>query len=298
MWCESSWSAYKQLVYYSLIVVLTPPLVSYFYYSGSKPKCVDCSDENESSIYIYKDFGASGTSFHKAFSAPLHCDSRGSKHEKRHGTHHRKGHNGDCSRLLYPELEGCVLAPITSFDELVRIQSVIPPEKAAYTAVHKDGFALKKEAEVCYNSMKSDDLENISFTIASNGLSGRISSENCRVENWMEGLKFGYSHHDYESVTKSTRTNNTANEVLDACELLKLGWSNYNTGTDVPHSVWKNGQPSYCNVGPAQEVGAIWAVEPDGQNYGDLRDVSTNWLLPGAAYKCCKKIYSCFEGTN
>ena len=235
-------------------------------------------------MYIYKDFGASGTTFHKAFSAPLHCDKKNKKQPGR-------SKNDNCSKLLYPELEGCVLAPITSFDDLLTIQSIIPPGKAAYTAVHKDGAVLKEDAETCYTSTEND-LDSVQ--ISRNRVSERLSSENCRVENWMEGLEFGYSHDQYENSGESTRSSSAINGALNTCELLKMGWANYNTGTNVPSSTWENGQLSYCNLGPVQEVGAVWAVEPEGQNYGDLRDVSRNWLLPGAVYKCCKKIYSCF----
>eukprot|EP00536_Pseudo-nitzschia_multiseries_P003771 jgi/Psemu1/8461/gm1.8461_g len=246
-------------------------------------ECIDCLDDNDSSIYIYKDFGESGTTFHKALSAPRHCDPRSRRHERQYALGYigrqQSERNDDCPRLLYPELEGCVLAPISSFDELLRIQSVIPPEKAAYTAVHKDKLQLKKEAEECYSTTKSNAHEDVSFEVSGSGVSRRISSENCRVENWMEGLKFGYNHDEDEYVAKST---NTANEILDTCQSLKVGWTNYNTGTDVPQNLWNNGQLSYCNRGPSQEAGAVWAVEPTGQNYGDLRDVSTNWMLPGA----------------
>ena len=251
-------------------------------------------NENESSIYIYKDFGSSGTTFHKAFSAPLHCDDRNNgKQEKRHN----KRNKNECSRLLYPELEGCVLTPITSRNELLRAQSVIPPEKAAYTAVHKDRLAFKMEADECFSSNDDADVYKLAVELS---VSGRISSEICSVENWMEGLTFGYNNNnEYESDERVTKLNNTtAENVLDPCESLKRGWINYKTGAEVPSSLWKDGQPSYCNLGPIQEVGAVWAVEADGQNYGDLRDVSTNWPLPGAVYKCCKTIYSCFEGIN
>ena len=253
-------------------------------------------DENESSIYIYKDFGSSGTTFHKAFSAPLHCDDNNRKRERRDKIRDNKRNTHGCNRLLYPELQGCVLTPITSRDELLRVQSVIPPEKAAYTAVHKDRLVFKTEADKCYSS-NNDELDGIAIELSNKGVSGRISSENCRVENWMEGLTFGYNDQD-ENVARLTKLNNTTAKTLDPCESLKSGWTNYKTGTEVPSSLWKDGQPSYCNLGPIQEVGAVWAVEADGQNYGDLRDVSTNWLLPGAVYKCCKTIYSCFGGTN
>jgi len=240
-------------------------------------KCIDCLGDNESSIYIYKDFGKSGTTFQKAFSAPLHCLNRKNKHQEE-----------DCSRLLYPELESCVLAPITSFGDLLRVQSVIPPGKAAYTAVHKDRLIFKMEAEKCFDSGGIDNPSSMKK------VSGVTANDNCKVENWMDGLAYGYGDNDK---TRSYDLNNLAT-VQETCESLKSGWINYNSGTPVPSSLWRDGQPSYCNLGPIQEVGAVWAVEADGQNYGDLRDVSINWPLPGAVYKCCKTIYSCFAAIN
>jgi len=237
-------------------------------------QCIDCLGENESSIYIYKDFGSSGTTFQKALSAPRHCNDKKRKH--------------DCRRLLHPDLESCVLAPITSFDELLRAQSVIPPGKAAYTAVHKDRLLFKMEAEECYNFNNYQDVDGVDIEFSRNGVSPR----SCSVENWMEGLAYGY-----DDTARLSESNNLA-AVPDPCESLKSGWTNYETGTNVPSSLWGNGQPSYCNKGSIQEVGAIWAVEADGQNYGDLRDVSLNWPLPGAVYKCYKTIHSCFKGVN
>jgi hypothetical protein len=241
-------------------------------------------DERESSIYVYKDFGTSGTTFQRAFSAPLHCDDRTRNPDQR-----KTSTQNDCHRLSHPELEGCVLTPITSFDELVRVQSVIPPGKAAYTAVHKDRLAFKSEADECYNN-DSHFTEGVDIEVSGNGKSGPVAK--CSVENWMEGLDYGFHENETKGTARLSKSDNNSSDV--PCESLKSGWTNYMTGISVPSSLWKNGQPSYCSLGPTQEVGAVWAVEEDGQNYGDLRDVSTNWPLPGAVYKCCKTIYSCF----
>ena len=232
-------------------------------------------------MYIYKDFGYSGATFQKAFSAPLHCDDRKRKpnNDKKH----------KCTRLLYPELESCVLAPITSFDELLRVQSVIPPGKAAHTAVHKDPLVLKTEARECYTTNEYHGIKGVEVQFSRSQIS---SGKNCVVENWMEGLVYGYDN-EYEGKPKLSKLNNST-AVADPCESMKSGWTNYKTGSNVPSSLWKTGKLNYCNIGPVQEVGAVWAVEPDGKNYGDLRDVSTNWPLPGAVYKCCKTIYNCF----
>ena len=244
------------------LFVLTYPLETYFSslllsFSFVKSKCIDCLNENESSIYIYKDFDHSGTTFQEALYAPHHCYDK------------RKDRNNDtnrCRRPLYPELQGCVLTPITSHDELIRVQSIIPPEKAAYTAVYKDPLALKMETEECYKKIND--------------------AEHCRVEQWMKGLRFGY-YDQYETDSRSRKlqddnisaSNTTIAEAIEPCESLKNGWINYKAGTKVPSSLWKNRQPSYCNLGPIQEVGAVWPVKPNGQNYGDLRDVSANWPL-------------------
>lgn len=252
-------------------------------------------DDKDSSIYIYKDFGSSGTTFHKASSAPLHCSRR--RYDLRENSI-TPTKSGKCGRLLHPELEGCVLAPITSFEELLLIQSVIPPEKAAFTAVQKDGLLIRTDAEQCYNNVNSLVSQERRYEVSANGLVSHISNEHCRVENWMDGLKFGDDGHDHQSSKRPTITKSVSDESLDACDMMKVGWTNYNVGTSVPTSLWNNGQPSYCNLGPVQEAGAVWAVEADGENYGDLRDVSMNWSLPGAVYKCCKRIYSCFENND
>ena len=249
---------------------------SEFYGKVEPPKeCIDCQGENESSMYIYKDFGTSGTTFQKAFSAPFHCID--------------KNKQSDCTNFLHPELESCVLAPVTSFDELLRIQAVVPPGKAAYTAVHKDPLVLRTEARECYTTHEYHGIEGVEVQVSR---SRTPNGKRCALENWRQGLAYGYGD-EYQS--QQNQFNITATVVSEPCESMKSGWTNYKTGTDVPSSLWKTGKLNYCNLGPVQEVGAVWAVEPEGLNYGDLRDVSANWPLPGAVYKCCKTLYSCFD---
>jgi len=78
---------------------------------------------------------------------------------------------------------------------------------------------------------------------------------------------------------------------------LKEGWFNYGKGSAVPSNIWKNDQPSYCNVGPIQNAAAVWPVHPNGSNYGDMRDVNAGWQLTGAVYKCCKSLQTCTVST-
>jgi len=267
-----------------------------FYIEPPPPEqCIDCSEDNESSIYMYKDFGNTGTTFQKAFSAPLHCDDRKLKQKKAHSDKQRKHSKGDdCNTLQYPELEGCVLTPITSFDELLKIQSVIPPGKAAYTAVQKDRLILNTEADKCYNDR---DTYEVDVEVGKQRIYTPTSNRNCMVENWMKGLSYGFDDNG-DDVSSNSSNLNDATALVEPCESLKSGWTNYKSGTNVPSTLWNNGQPSYCKLGPVQEVGAVWAVEAEGQNYGDLRDVSKNWPLPGAVYKCCKTMYSCFGDSS
>lgn len=229
-------------------------------------------------MYVYKDFGSSGTTFHKAFNAPSHCADRTKKDKQK-----------ECTNLLYPELESCVLTPITSFEELLRVQAVIPPGKAAYTAVTKDSLVLRSEAKECYATNENHGIEVIDIQISR--MSG-IRKQNCKVENWMEGLTYGVE--EIGSNPKLAKLTNLTDPV-DPCEAMKTGWTNYKTGEDVPSELWEGGQLSFCSLGPVQDVAGVWAVESNGQNYGDMRDVSMNWPLPGAVYKCCKTIYNCLE---
>ena len=164
------------------------------------------------------------------------------------------------------------------------VQAVIPPHKAAYTAVYKDRFLLKDQLSECPTGTVVDMADTVAV---------RAGTGDCEVENWMLGLKFGK---ETEEPGKSPRKLEERLLSVDTsvCDTLKEDWINYGSDVPVPECVWIRDQPSYCGRGPVQNIGAVWAVDSNGNNYADLRDVSANWPLPGAVYKCCKALTGCF----
>lgn len=221
-----------------------------------------CDLENDSSFYLYKDFGQAGVTFFEALSAPDHraeCNDPNSPCEMKDP--------------LYSDLDNCYLADITTFDDLIGIQAVIPPKKAAYIAVYKDTVAQFEDAKTCSQSLP--DL-------------------NCVVENYKQNLTYGYGKvGDDEELTQISMDSDN-----NSCSELKEGWFNYGSNIAIPSNIWKNGQPSYCYSGPIQNAAAVWPVQPNGYNYGDMRDVNAGWKLPGAVYKCCKSLHTCSISTS
>ena len=229
-------------------------------------KCLLCDFENDSTFYLYKDFGQVGITFFEALSAPDHrteCKERGIP--------------CDTKELLYTDLNNCYLADVTTFDDLIGIQAVIPPKKAAYIAVYKDTVAQFEDAKSCSQS---------------------LPESNCVVENYKQNLVYGYGKNkdDEDTARISVDFDEYSEEV--SCTALKQGWLNYGSDVAIPKNIWKNGQPSYCYSGPIQNAAAVWPVQPDGKNYGDMRDVNAGWKLPGAVYKCCKSLHTCSVSTN
>jgi len=222
----------------------------------SVQKCLSCDFENDSAFYLYKDFGKAGTTFFEALSAPDHRADC-------------KEQDDQCSpkEPLYPDLDNCYLADVTSFDDLIDIQAVIPTQKAAYVAVFKDTLSQFQEAKGCNES-------------------GMVNSE-CKVENYKHNLIYG------------TENSNNSNDGVVAlsdeyvCPGLKEGWVNFGSNVPVPSNLWTNGQPSYCYSGPIQNAAAVWPVHQTGSNYGDMRDVNAGWKLTGGVYKCCKSLHTC-----
>jgi hypothetical protein len=269
-------------------------------------------------LYIYKDFGHAGTTFFEALTAPFEAEDcgfssgkkgkggmnkggknksgegKGGKNKSGEGNSGKgKGGEGDeeggedeidCKVLVHSELENCVLTPISSFEELLTIQSIIPAHKAAYTAVYKDRFLLKEQLNECKPSSMDVDMAD---TVAV-----RAVHDNCEVENWMLALTYGKETDEPGMGPKKLERLLPVDTTV--CETLKEQWINYGTDVPVPECVWIRDQPSYCGRGPIQNIGAVWAVDPNGNNYADLRDVSANWPLPGAVYKCCKDLTACF----
>jgi hypothetical protein len=227
---------------------------------------LSCDFENDSAFYLYKDFGQAGTSFFEALSAPDHraeCKDQSSP--------------CDAKEHLYPDLDGCYLADIATFDDLIAIQAVVPPRKAAYIAVYKDTIAQFEDAKSC---------------------SQTVPDFKCEVENYKQGLMYGYGKNKdgEESIEARMDSDEISNEI--SCPQLKKGWFNYGSDVAIPSNIWKNGQPSYCYSGPIQNAAAVWPVQPNGYNYGDMRDVNAGWKLPGAVYKCCKSLHTCSVTTS
>lgn len=164
-----------------------------------------------------------------------------------------------------------------TFDDLIGIQAVIPPRKAAYVAVYKDVIAQFEDAKACSESL-------LDF--------------NCEVEKYKQNLVYGYGNNEveYDFVQGNMDSDNSNNEI--SCPKLREDWFNYGSDDAVPSNVWKAGQPSYCYSGPIQNAAAVWPVQPNGYNYGDMRDVSAGWKLPGAVYKCCKSLQTCSVSTS
>mmetsp|Transcript_16638 Transcript_16638/g.45773 ORF Transcript_16638/g.45773 Transcript_16638/m.45773 type:complete len:566 (-) Transcript_16638:133-1830(-) len=221
-------------------------------------KCLACDVENDSAFYLYKDFGPAGTTFFEALSAPDHREGCSTQ-----------DFNCNPKESLYPDLDNCYLADVTSFDNLIAIQAVIPPNKAAYVSVYKDTVAQYHEARSCHLSASSDN--------------------ECEVEDYRQNLVYGNGG---KNVSDDIDQMSMNSEQI-SCAGLKEGWINYGTDVAVPSHLWKSGQPSYCFSGPIQNAAAVWPVHPTGSNYGDMRDVNAGWKLTGAVYKCCKSLNTC-----
>jgi hypothetical protein len=156
------------------------------------------------------------------------------------------------------------LATVETFTDLLGIQAAVPPNKAAFTAVYKDPATVLKGAMDC-----------------------GLPSDTCIVEDYKSGLIYGFEDDKIVSVTPPT-------VLAQNCQKLREGWINYGTNDQVPADLWISGQPSFCQKGPIQHVGAVWPVDSAGSNVADMRDVNAGWYLPGAVYECCSVGYSCF----
>jgi len=162
------------------------------------------------------------------------------------------------------------LADITTFDSIIGVQAVIPPKKAAYVAVYKDTVEQFEDAKGCIESLP--DFE-------------------CLAENYTLNLIYGNGEKGDDLTQFGMDSDDSSDSI--SCPELKEGWFNYGSDVAIPSNIWKDGQLSYCAVGPIQNAGAVWPVQPNGDNYGDMRDVNSGWKLPGAVYKCCKSLNVC-----
>ncbi|VEU41789.1 unnamed protein product [Pseudo-nitzschia multistriata] len=139
--------------------------------------CLVCDFDNDSAFYLYKDFGQTGVTFFEALSAPDHREAC-----------HEKDDYCDPKEPLYPDLENCYLADVTSFDDLIGIQAVIPPKKAAYISVYKNTITQFNQAKSC-NQSNSTDVE-------------------CTVENYRQSLAYGSENNvdDEDNAQMSTNS--------------------------------------------------------------------------------------------
>ena len=191
-------------------------------------------------IWIYKDFGPYGLTFSEALIAPE----------------------------FYSDLACCSLAPVYTLEDLLNIQAVIPPKKAAYTAVYKEPVQTLQDTEDCYGQ----------------------SRQNCIVEDYLEGFEFFEESPGFRLLRNQRQLQSSG-----ACASLRKGWVNYgNDEIPVPESAWWKDEPTFCGKGSIQNVGAVWPLDMTGSNPGDLRDVNVGWYLPGAVYICCRELVSCF----
>eukprot|EP00535_Pseudo-nitzschia_heimii_P004600 CAMPEP_0197178436 /NCGR_PEP_ID=MMETSP1423-20130617/3716_1 /TAXON_ID=476441 /ORGANISM="Pseudo-nitzschia heimii, Strain UNC1101" /LENGTH=567 /DNA_ID=CAMNT_0042628179 /DNA_START=31 /DNA_END=1731 /DNA_ORIENTATION=+ len=189
-------------------------------------QCLICDLENDSAFYLYKDFDQSGVTFFEALSAPDHrseCKDQDSSCEVKES--------------LYPELDNCYLADVMTFDDLIAIQAVIPPQKAAYVAVYKDTVAQYEAAKSCSQS---------------------LPDFNCVVENYKENLIYGYGKNNDGEDPIGIGTDSDGNAEAMSCSGLKEGWFNYGSDVAIPSNIWMEGQPSYCNSGAIQNAAAVW----------------------------------------
>ena len=222
----------------------------------AKIKSCAIEDHCDSTYYYYKDF-EDGVTFAEAHSAI--------------------GNEAD--------LQGCVLAPIYSYEDLAEISAAIPPCKAAYTAAYKDPLRVFREARACvlngllpYNC----DYEPLEKTLK-NLWEGadRGSFGVCSLEEW-----FG---DDF-----------TGGETW--CPALKEdGWVNFGSTEEIPSSAWKDGDSSYCGEGPITNAAAAFAIDynafsEDGEPTVFLKGLNSGEYLPGAVYKCCEQnVATCFR---
>lgn len=184
------------------------------------------------------------------------------------------------------DLEHCVLAPISSYDDLVEISAVIPPCTAAYTAAYKDPLRVFREARACVlNGMVpyNCDYEPLGKSLKS--LWGGAESGSfavCSLEEWFEDFTGGESW----------------------CPSLKNdGWVNFGSTDPIPSNVWRAGDSSYCSEGPIQNAAAAFAtdystIKPEEHKEPTvfLKALNSGEYLHGAVYKCCQQeATSCFD---
>ena len=213
---------------------------------GRSKSCQINGVENcTSTYYYYKDFEDNGVTFAEAHAAT--------------GT--------------AADLEGCVLAPIYSYEDLVEISDVIPPCKAAYTAAYKDPLQVFREAKEC--EANGNIPYNCDFTTLGDTLETLWGGADagsfgvCSLEDW-----FG---DDF-----------TNGEVW--CPALKQNWYNYGSSEAIPLNAWRAGDSNYCGEGPIHNAAAAFSTDYSTEDPSAvLKALNSGEYLHGAVYKCCQQ---------
>jgi hypothetical protein len=205
-----------------------------------------------STYYYYKDFEENGVTFAEAHAAT--------------GT--------------AADLEGCVLAPIYSYEDLIEISDVIPPCKAAYTAAYKDPLQVFREAKECEANGKipyNCDFATLGDTLKTLWMGDDAGSFGvCSLEDW-----FG------DDITNG--------EVW--CPALKQNWFNYGSSEPIPSNAWRAEDSNYCGDGPIQNVAAAFATDYYTEDpTAVLKALNSGEYLHGAVYKCCQQdVVKCYN---
>lgn len=219
---------------------------------GEKPApiCVlesDAGDTCGSTYYVYKDFEEDGgVTFSQAHAATAY----------------------------EADLEGCVLAPIYSYQDLVDISESIPPCKAAYTAAHKDPLRTYRESKSCF-------------------LNGRVPY-NCDYSTLGEALESLWGGNEMGRFGSCSLGDWFGDDFTDGqiwCPALKSNWVNFGNKGAIPSDVWRSGDSSYCGDGPIPNAAAAFATDYDlstGEPSASLKAVNSGEYLSGAVYKCCQ----------
>lgn len=213
---------------------------------GRSKSCrIDGIENCASTYYYYKDFEDGGITFAEAHAAT--------------GT--------------AADLEGCVLAPIYSYEDLVEISDVIPPCKAAYTAAYKDPVQVFREAKEC--ELNGNIAYNCDFATLGDTLDKLWGGADagsfgvCSLEDW-----FG---DDF-----------TNGEVW--CPALKQNWYNYGSSEAIPSNAWRAGDSHYCGDGPIHNAAAAFATDYSTEDpTAVLKALNSGEYLNGAVYKCCQQ---------
>mmetsp|Transcript_11577 Transcript_11577/g.21359 ORF Transcript_11577/g.21359 Transcript_11577/m.21359 type:complete len:507 (-) Transcript_11577:89-1609(-) len=219
--------------------------------------CLECK-EHEKELYIYREF-PEGVMFHDAVMAPNNQDS----------------------------LTHCILAPVHTKEDLIKISEVVPPCKAAYTAAYKNPLEQYSDVHSCLDMSKPPPTCGDGYDFESVFL----GKGKCDISALYTAVGHSRMLEDAESAARG------GGELW--CPTLRDYWVNFGSKKEVPYNVWQYGEPFYCGSGPIPDAGIIPYTE---YKYGypnvGLVAVNGGMLLPGAVYKCCRELKSCIEDGN